>query len=331
MISPETRAQIRRYFYAEHWKIGTIARELGVHPDAVRNAIEAERFRSSAAAARSIVDPYAEFIRQTLDQHPRLRATRIYQMIRDRGYTGSVVQLRRAVARLRPPVREAVPAPADLSRRAGASRLGALRSRHGGPRPPRPVLLRDDVVLFARPVSGVLLRSDDGELPARPRACLSSLERPAARDSLRQSQERRAGAARQPDSFQSPPDRAERALSLRATALPGARRQSERARGTGHSLCARFLLGGPHLHHAGRMQSPGLAVARSGGASAALAGRRQPHRRRGLRRRTAAPAASAAALLSAPTGSRPCARTRPSMCASISTITPSRRKPSAAR
>jgi hypothetical protein len=38
MISPEIRAQIRRYFYAEHWKIGTIATELGVHPDAVRNA-----------------------------------------------------------------------------------------------------------------------------------------------------------------------------------------------------------------------------------------------------------------------------------------------------
>jgi hypothetical protein len=35
MISPETRVQIRRYFYAEHWKIGTIARELNVHPDAV--------------------------------------------------------------------------------------------------------------------------------------------------------------------------------------------------------------------------------------------------------------------------------------------------------
>jgi hypothetical protein len=32
MISQETRAQIRRCFYAEHWKIGTIARELGVHP-----------------------------------------------------------------------------------------------------------------------------------------------------------------------------------------------------------------------------------------------------------------------------------------------------------
>ena len=51
MISPETRAQIRRYFYAEHWKIGTIASELGVHPDTVRNAIESERFRSTPAAA----------------------------------------------------------------------------------------------------------------------------------------------------------------------------------------------------------------------------------------------------------------------------------------
>jgi len=49
---------------------------------------------------------YAEFIRQTLDQHPRLRATRIYQMVRDRGYAGSVVQLRRAVSRLRPQIHE---------------------------------------------------------------------------------------------------------------------------------------------------------------------------------------------------------------------------------
>ena len=47
MISPETRVQIRRYFYAEHWKIGTIARELGVHPDTVRQAIEQVRAADS--------------------------------------------------------------------------------------------------------------------------------------------------------------------------------------------------------------------------------------------------------------------------------------------
>ena len=138
MISPETRAQIRRYFYAEHWKIGTIASELDVHPDAVRRAIESERFNSTQPLRASIVDPYLGFIRQTLDQHPRLRATRIYQMIRDRGYSGSVVQLRRAVARLRPQTREAVPATANVSRRASTSRLGALWSCDGRPRQAQP-------------------------------------------------------------------------------------------------------------------------------------------------------------------------------------------------
>jgi len=106
MIDPETRAQIRRYFYAEHWKVGTIARELGVHPDAVRNAIETQRLGGAYPVRASIVDPYLAFLRETLDQHPRLRATRIYQMARDRGYTGGVGQLRRAVARLRPQIRE---------------------------------------------------------------------------------------------------------------------------------------------------------------------------------------------------------------------------------
>ena len=106
MISPETRAEIRRYFYAEHWKVGTIASELGIHPDAVRNAIECQRFQNSKPFAASLVDPYLEFVRHTLEQHPRLRATRIYQMIHDRGYSGSVVQLRRIVARLRPQSRE---------------------------------------------------------------------------------------------------------------------------------------------------------------------------------------------------------------------------------
>jgi transposase len=106
MISPETRAQIRRYLYAEHWTVGTIASELGVHPDAVRNAIEAERFKNVQPMRPSLLDPYTEFIRQTLDQHPRLRATRIYQMIRDRGYSGSIAQLRRTVSGLRPLSRE---------------------------------------------------------------------------------------------------------------------------------------------------------------------------------------------------------------------------------
>lgn len=102
MINPDTRAQIRHWFYAEHWKIGTIAQQLGVHADAVRHAIESNRFHRAQSLRSCLTDPYLPFIRQTLEQYPQLRATRIYQMLQERGYQGSVVQLRRAVANLRP-------------------------------------------------------------------------------------------------------------------------------------------------------------------------------------------------------------------------------------
>ena len=104
----QSRNQVQfRYFYAEHWKIGTIATALDVHPDTVRRAIEVERFQHAEPLRPSIVDPYLPFVRQVLEQHPRLRATRLHQMIRDRGYPGSVEQLRRVVARLRPQSHEA--------------------------------------------------------------------------------------------------------------------------------------------------------------------------------------------------------------------------------
>lgn len=103
MIAPEIRAEIRRLFYAEHWKVGTIATSLGVHPDAVRLAIEVERLGSrTARLGVSPLDPYVPFVRETLERYPRLRATRLFEMLRPRGYSGSVVALRRLVARLRP-------------------------------------------------------------------------------------------------------------------------------------------------------------------------------------------------------------------------------------
>jgi transposase len=107
MIDPEVRVQIRRYFYAEHWKIGTIAEALKLHPDTVRRAVEVERFHRAEQLRGSMFDPYLAFVRQTLEAHPGLRATRLHQMLRDRGYTGSVEQLRRVVARLRPRPQEA--------------------------------------------------------------------------------------------------------------------------------------------------------------------------------------------------------------------------------
>src|SRR5213594_1610718 len=107
MISDEQVAHIRHLFHAEHWKVGTIAAELHLHPDTVRIALDTDRFRRHPRLRDRLTDPYLGFLRQTLQQYPRLRATRLFQMIRPRGYTGSISQLRRVVAELRPPRREA--------------------------------------------------------------------------------------------------------------------------------------------------------------------------------------------------------------------------------
>jgi transposase len=109
MISEELRARIRRLFFAEHWKIGTIATELGVHRDTVAHAVESSRFATLRFRNRAmILDPYRDFVRATLEQYPRLRSTRLLEMIRDRGYAGSVFPLRRYVRHIRPvPAREA--------------------------------------------------------------------------------------------------------------------------------------------------------------------------------------------------------------------------------
>jgi transposase len=103
MITDELRARIRRLFFAEHWKLGTIAAELNLHRDTVRLAVESDRFvRAGVIVRPSMLDPYKSFIGDTLAAHPRLRSTRLLQMLRVRGFAGSAVQLRRYVRTVRP-------------------------------------------------------------------------------------------------------------------------------------------------------------------------------------------------------------------------------------
>lgn len=105
MIDQELVAKIRRYYFAEHWKVGTIAAELSLHHATVHDALFADRSKPSTERP-SPVDPYLDFIRETLEAHPRLLATRIFEMVKGRGYAGSLKQLRRKVARIRPKRKE---------------------------------------------------------------------------------------------------------------------------------------------------------------------------------------------------------------------------------
>jgi len=106
MISLLQRAEMRRLFYAEHWPIGTVADALGVHHETVRRALNRDRGIHPGPQIRpSRLDPYKAFIAATLEQYPRLRATRLWAMLRDRGYAGSAVQVRRYVRTVRPAAR----------------------------------------------------------------------------------------------------------------------------------------------------------------------------------------------------------------------------------
>ena len=102
MITPAQHAEIRRLYYGEHWKVGTIAAQLGVHHDTVRAAIADTRAVRRGTCRPSRLDPYVPFLRDTLTQYPRLRATRLHEMLRLRGYDGSPTQVRRLVRLLRP-------------------------------------------------------------------------------------------------------------------------------------------------------------------------------------------------------------------------------------
>ena len=103
MITPEQHAEIRRLYFGEHWKVGTIAAALAVHHETVRAALAHDTRALPRSRYRPTqLDPYLPFVRDTLAQYPRLRATRLFEMVRARGYPGSVVQLRRVVRTLRP-------------------------------------------------------------------------------------------------------------------------------------------------------------------------------------------------------------------------------------
>ena len=85
MIPPAQVPEIRRLFFAEHWRVGTIATQLGLHPDTVRRALATERVARPSPVRPSLLDPYRPFLQATLQQYPRLRATRLFEMVRAKG------------------------------------------------------------------------------------------------------------------------------------------------------------------------------------------------------------------------------------------------------
>lgn len=108
-ISKEQEAQVLRFYHVEKWRVGTIARQLGLHHGTVDRILsqaglpKVERPRRAA-----LIDPFLPFVVETLKQYPRLTASRLYGMVRERGYTGGPDHFRHLMAHYRPrPIPEA--------------------------------------------------------------------------------------------------------------------------------------------------------------------------------------------------------------------------------
>lgn len=103
MIPADLEAKIRRLFHAEKWPVGTIARQLSVHHSSVRRVLLRDGVPLTAIPVRrSKADPFVPFILATLAEYPELRASRLYEMVRERGYDGRPDHFRAVVARYRP-------------------------------------------------------------------------------------------------------------------------------------------------------------------------------------------------------------------------------------
>ena len=84
----------------EHWRVGTIASQLGIHHSTVERVlgeagVERERRRPRRP---SKLDSYMAFITETLERFPTLSAARLFDMVKARGYSGGPDHFRHRIA-----------------------------------------------------------------------------------------------------------------------------------------------------------------------------------------------------------------------------------------
>ena len=104
MIAKELENKVLRLHQVEKWPPGTIATQLGLHHDTVERVLsqDGELTENKQIARPSMVDPYLPFMVKTLEEYPRIQASRLHEMVRERGYPGGPDHFRHIVSRFRP-------------------------------------------------------------------------------------------------------------------------------------------------------------------------------------------------------------------------------------
>src|SRR5688572_6356962 len=204
-MTDETEAEIMRLYHGEKWPIGTIASQLGLHHTTVQRVLRQTGVDAKVVAPRpAMVDPFVPFIVEKLQKYPELTSSRIFGMIKERGYPGGPDHLRRIVGRLRPKK----PAEAFQRLRTLPGEQAQVDWAHFGKlqigRAIRPPLgVRRGAQLLPAALSSLLPRRVHALLRAWSRRGVHRVRGRAAYPAVRQSQKCRARASRRRDSLQS--------------------------------------------------------------------------------------------------------------------------------
>ena len=102
-ISDDIKANILRYHHVEKWRVGTIARQLNIHHTTVKRVLsETGVSKHNILVKESMIDPFLAYITETLQRFPDLTASRLYNMVKERGYPGSRDHFRHLISFYRP-------------------------------------------------------------------------------------------------------------------------------------------------------------------------------------------------------------------------------------
>jgi transposase len=99
----EIEAEIIRLHFGERMQIGEIAGLIEVHHSVVRRVLQSINVPAPSLALRACkVDGYRDWIRDMLAKYPKIKASRLFSMVQERGYEGGVSRLREFVRSARP-------------------------------------------------------------------------------------------------------------------------------------------------------------------------------------------------------------------------------------
>jgi transposase len=103
-LDSEIEAEILRLAFIDEWPMGTIASQLGIHRSVVERVISQSQEASITKLARpKFIENHMEFIMDTMKKYPDIHASRLFAMVKKRGYEGrSQSHFRKMIADLRP-------------------------------------------------------------------------------------------------------------------------------------------------------------------------------------------------------------------------------------